>query len=381
MGLKIAILGTRGVPNNYGGFEHIAGYLSRGLVTKGHEVTVYNSSKHPYRDNNWHGVRIIHCFDPEYMIGVPGQFIYDLNCILDARKRNYDIILMLGYTSSSVWGFLYPRKPVVITNMDGLEWQRTKYSRPVREFLKFAELLAVQSSRFHVADSPMIKDYLDQKYEIRCKYIAYGAELDRKPDENQLREYGLNKHDYFLLMARMEPENNIEMILDGYCLSKSEMRFAVIGNTGNGYGKHLVTKYRNEKRIVFLGALFDEAKVHSITSFCKLYFHGHTVGGTNPSLLDAMAARAPLAIHDNVFNKSITNGNAILFTSASDVSDLIRKNDYSNEVYLNNNYAAIKSEFNWSRIIDQYESYFMACSLSNPGYYSLKHEERILYKR
>jgi glycosyltransferase involved in cell wall biosynthesis len=381
MGLKIAILGTRGVPNNYGGFEHIAGYLSRGLVSKGHDVTVYNSSKHPYRDNNWHGVRIIHCFDPEYLIGVPGQFIYDLNCILDTRKRNYDILLMLGYTSSSIWGFLYPRRPVVITNMDGLEWQRTKYSRPVREFLKFAELLAVQSSRFHVADSPMIKEYLDNKYSIRCKYIAYGAELDREPDENLLKEYGLHKQGYFLLMARMEPENNIEMILDGFCQSKSETRFAVIGNTGNGYGKHLVAKYRSEKRIVFLGALFDEAKVHSITSFCKLYFHGHSVGGTNPSLLDAMAARAPLAVHDNMFNKSITNGNALLFTTASDVSDLIRKNSYSNEIFIKNNYAAIKSEFNWSRIIDQYESYFMACSLSNPGYYPLKHEERILYKR
>jgi glycosyltransferase involved in cell wall biosynthesis len=247
--------------------------------------------------------------------------------------------------------------------------------------LKFAELLAVQASRFHVADSPVIKEYLDHKYTIRCKYIAYGAELDREPEESLLEEYGLQKNDYFLLMARMEPENNIEMILDGYCLSNSETRFVVIGNIGNGYGRQLAEKYRNEKRIVFLGALFDEAKVHSITSFCKLYFHGHTVGGTNPSLLDAMAARAPLAIHDNMFNKTITNGNALLFTNSSDVSDLIRKNGYSNEVFIENNYTAIKSEYNWSRIIDQYESYFMACSLSNTGYYPLKHEERILYKR
>jgi hypothetical protein len=161
MKLKIAILGTRGVPNNYGGFEHIAGYLSRGLVDKGHDVTVYNSSKHPYQENEWLGVEIVHCFDPEYLIGVPGQFIYDLNCILHARNRKYDIILMLGYTSSSIWKFLYPRKAIIITNMDGLEWQRTKYSKPVRRFLKYAEKLAVQSSRFHIADSPIIKKYLD----------------------------------------------------------------------------------------------------------------------------------------------------------------------------------------------------------------------------
>jgi len=117
MGLRIGILGTRGVPNHYGGFEHFAAHLSKGLVEKGHEVTVYNSGKHPYQEKEWHGVRIVHCFDPEYIIGVPGQFVYDLNCILDARRRNYDIILMLGYTSSSIWGFLYPKNSIVISNM------------------------------------------------------------------------------------------------------------------------------------------------------------------------------------------------------------------------------------------------------------------------
>jgi glycosyltransferase involved in cell wall biosynthesis len=381
MGLKIAILGTRGVPNNYGGFEHIAGYLSRGLVEKGHEVTVYNSSKHPYQKKSWHGVRIIHCFDPEYLIGVPGQFVYDFNCIMDTRKRNYDIILMLGYTSSSVWGFLYPRKAIVLTNMDGLEWQRTKYSKPVRSFLKYAEKLAVGSSRFHIADSPVIKEYLDSKYHINSKYIAYGAGLNPAVDENLLGGYGLKKHNYFLLMARMEPENNVEMILNGYSLTDSKLPFVVIGNTGNGFGKYLVEKYKNESRIVFLGAIFDEIKVQTITAFCSLYFHGHTVGGTNPSLLDAMAARAPLAIHNNAFNKSIVKNNALLFTNSTDVRNLISANQYSNEVFIKNNYSTIAKEFTWNGIITQYEEFFLACYLGNQAYYPLKHEESILYKR
>ncbi len=381
MGLKIAILGTRGVPNNYGGFQHIAGYLSRGLVQKGHEVTVYNSSKHPYQEKEWHGVNIIHCFDPEYLIGVPGQFVYDLNCIIDTRKRNYDIILMLGYTSSSVWGFLYPNKTIIITNMDGLEWQRTKYSKPVRSFLKYAEKLAVQSSRYHVADSPVIKDYLDNKYNINTKYIAYGAGLYPAANENILNEYGLTKYQYFLLMARMEPENNIEMILDGYCLTTTKIKFIIIGNTGNGFGKYLVGKYRNESRIVFLGAIFDEIKVQSITTFCKLYFHGHSVGGTNPSLLDAMASRAPIAIHNNAFNRSIIKGNALQFKTTTDVYNLINSNQYLNEVHINNNYSTITIEFSWNQIIDQYESYFLTCYLANQEYYPLKHEESFLYKR
>jgi len=378
--LKIAILGTRGVPNNYGGFEHIAGYLAKGLVEKGHELTVYNSSRHPYKEKEWMGVQIVRCFDPEYLIGVPGQFIYDLNCILDVRKRKYDILLMLGYTSSSVWGFLYPGKTAVITNMDGLEWQRTKYSKPVKRFLKFAEKLAIQSSQFHLADSPVIKDYLDAKYGINSKYIAYGANPCPATDENLLKDYGLNKNEYFLLMARMEPENNIEMILDGFEISGSKMTFAVIGNTKNRFGGHLTEKYKQDKRIIFLGAIFDDLKVQTITSFCKLYFHGHSVGGTNPSLLDAMAAKVPLAVHSNAFNKSLTKENALTFTDATDVCELINADNYYNEKHIQNNYFTINNHFGWDQIIGQYEQYILSCYYSNKPYYPIGREEGVLLK-
>jgi len=361
MALKIGILGTRGVPNHYGGFEHFAAHLSRGLVANGHQVTVYNSSKHPYQKKEWHGVRIVHCFDPEYIIGVPGQFIYDLNCILHARKEKYDIVLMLGYTSSSVWGFLYPAYSTVITNMDGLEWKRTKFSKPVRRFLQYAEKLAVRFSHFHIADSPVIKKYIDSRYQIQSKYIAYGAGLYPLTDETQLDTYGLTKNNYFLLMARMEPENNIEMVLDGYCLTTTATKFVVIGNTGNGYGSYLADKYKNDKRIVFLGPIFDEQIVQSLTSCCSLYFHGHSVGGTNPSLLDAMAARAPLAVHNNPFNLSIVKENTLLFSNAADVCNLINANNFVNTEHIENNYATIKNQFTWEKIISQYENYFLEC--------------------
>src|SRR5450432_228877 len=369
MGLKIAILGTRGVPNNYGGFEHIAGHLSRGLVQKGHEVTVYNSSKHPYKEKQWHGVQIIHRFDPEFLIGTPGQFLYDLNCILDVRKKDYDIVLMLGYTSSSIWGFLYPKNAIVITNMDGLEWKRSKYANPVKRFLKYAEKLAVQSSGFHIADSPVIKKYLDTKYNIKSKYIAYGAGLYPVADANLLNEYVLEKYQYFLLMARMEPENNIEMILDGYSLTNAETKFVVIGNTSNRYGKKMVKKYKNDTRIIFMGALFNEIKVQTLTAFCKLYFHGHSVGGTNPSLLEAMAAKAPIAIHNDIFNNAIIKGNGLHFKSLTDVFNLINANHFTNETHIRNNYAMIVNEFTWEKIVNQYEYFFLSCYLTNQSYY------------
>jgi glycosyltransferase involved in cell wall biosynthesis len=373
MGLRIAILGTRGVPNNYGGFEHIAGHLSRGLVQKGHDVTVYNSSKHPYRENKWHGVHIIHCYDPEYLIGTAGQFVYDLNCILDARRREYDIILMLGYTSSSIWGFLYPRKAIVITNMDGLEWKRSKYPAAVKSFLRKAEKWAIQASNFHIADSLVIREYLDSKYNIKCKFIAYGAGIYPVADENLLKEYQLEKNKYYLLMARMEPENNVEMILDGFTMTNSETRFVVIGNTENRYGKSLKEKYKSDPRIKFLGALFNEIKVQTLTTFCKLYFHGHSVGGTNPSLLDAMAAKAPIAIHNNAFNDAIIKGNALRFNNANDVYDIIHSNHLPDEIQIEDNYVMIASEYTWEKIVNQYEYYFLSCYLNKQPYYTVKH--------
>src|SRR5690606_15248269 len=127
----IAILGTRGIPNNYGGFEQFAEYLSSYLANKGHEVDVYCSSSHPYQKSLWSKVNLIHIYDPENQLGTLGQFVYDLNCILDSRKRDFDIILQLGYTSNSIWGWLFSSKPIIVTNMDGLEWKRSKYSKPV----------------------------------------------------------------------------------------------------------------------------------------------------------------------------------------------------------------------------------------------------------
>src|SRR5690349_15755847 len=120
--MKIGIVGTRGIPNRYGGFEQFIEFVAPELVNRGHEVYVYNSSLHPYKEPTYKGVHIISKTDPENKIGTAGQFIYDLNCIRDSRKRNYDVILQLGYTSSSIWTFLYPSGSLLVTNMDGLEW-------------------------------------------------------------------------------------------------------------------------------------------------------------------------------------------------------------------------------------------------------------------
>lgn len=373
MKLRIAILGTRGIPNYYGGFEHISEYVSAGLVQRGHSVTVYNSHNHPYKEDSWNGVQIVHCYDPEYAIGTAGQFVYDLNCLRDARKRNFDVVLIMGYTSSSVWGSMYPQNSTIITNMDGMEWKRSKYSKPVQKFLRYAEKLAVKHSEYYISDSLVIKGYLADKYQINSEYIPYGADLFTEEEREQIDLEDALKEDYFLLMARMEPENNIESILDGFNQSNSARKFKVLGDTNNRFGKFITHKFNNDERIEFKGGVWDTPKIRLMQNNSYLYFHGHSVGGTNPSLLEAMASEALIAAHNNPFNKAVLTSDAYYFSNAADVRQLVenvqRKDTERNMV--NNNLRKIQYQFNWEKVIDQYENFIIECHRD-------KHHERII---
>ena len=361
--MNIGIIGSRGIPNRYGGYEQVAGYLSAGLVQRHHRVSVYNSHRHPYRENTWNGVNIIRCYDPESWMGTAGQFIYDLNCIRDARKRKFDILLFLGYTSSSLWGSIYPKKSIIITNMDGMEWMRSKYSKPVRKFLKYAEKLAVRSSKFHIADSIVIKDYLDKKYGINCRYIAYGS--DKISDVFKTSDILFDAEPgYFMLMARMEKENNIDIILEGYQLTAPKEEIIVVGDNTNGYGKSLVRKYVNNENIKFKGAIFDGDIIRGLIAGSSLYFHGHSVGGTNPSLLEAMASNALIAAHDNPYNRAILGDDGIYFSTSSDVKRIISHPQDDRERMIKNNAHKISTLYTWDKIIDDYEQFFKECLLA-----------------
>ena len=308
-------------------------------------------------------MQIIHCYDAEKAIGTAGQFVYDFNCIRNARKKNFDVILFLGYTSSSIWGSLFPREAVIISNMDGMEWKRSKYSGPVKRFLMYAERLAVKYSSHLIADSTAVQKYLEKKYKIQSSYIPYGAEISESVDEDQLRPYGLVKYNYFMLMARMEPENNIDIILGGFCKTAAPEQFMVVGNTNNVFGKKMIEKYGSDKRVHFTEAIFDEGKINALRKFCKLYFHGHSVGGTNPSLLEAMASEALIAAHDNEFNRVVLQNDGFYFIVADQVAQLIQTINHPEKTLemINNNLKKVKEQFNWLAVVDAYEAVIIDC--------------------
>jgi glycosyltransferase involved in cell wall biosynthesis len=334
--MRVGILGTRGIPNAYGGFEQFAQYLALGLTRKGHEVFVYNSSDHPFRQNQWNGVGIIHCKDWEKRIGTAGQFLYDYNCFRDAARRDYDILLHLGYTSSSVWYRLWPAKAINIVNMDGLEWKRSKYNRLTQRFLQRAEGWAVKYADVLVADSTGIRNYLREQYDKDSVYIPYGAEIPETYDTRALERLNLAVDGYLLIMARIEPENNIEMILQGWIASDREWP------------------------LVIIGAIYDLATVNALRHYSHLYFHGHSVGGTNPSLLEAMACGCDIAAHDNIFNRAVLGADARYFSTTEGVSSILTSESsvQMRTDWRERNLEKIMREYRWEKIIDDYEKLF-----------------------
>jgi hypothetical protein len=233
--MKIAILGTKGIPNNYGGYEQFAEYISVELVKLGHSVTVYNPNYHPYSETKYNGVNIVSIFSPENVIGSAANFIYDHLCLKHALKQDFDIIYEAGYHSVALSLKLLRVKnmtgPVLITNMDGLEWKRSKWNSLTRRLIKALEKIAINHSPYLISDNEGIRNYYLKNFNRDSFFIPYGAELMKDPDETHLIEYDLKIHEYFMLIARLEPENNIEPVVEGYLKSASHLPLIIIGES------------------------------------------------------------------------------------------------------------------------------------------------------
>ncbi len=354
--LNIALLGTRGIPNTYGGFEQCAEYLSQGLVGKGHQVSVYCSSNHGQQLPNWNGVDLIHCNDPEDKYGSAGQFIYDLNCILDARHRNYDVIIQFGYTSSSIWHWLWPKQSTHIVNMDGMEFLRAKYGPITKLFLKGAEKLAALGADILVADNIGIQSYLEDKFpQNQTRFISYGADFSKKIKLNLsiLQVFNLKSNEFDLIICRMVPENSVLTMLKAHELSNHNRKLVVVGDTNNSFGKRLLSKF-NGPRIVFTQGVYDISALNTLRSNCLYYLHGHTVGGTNPSLLEAMAYSHRIIAHNNGFNRSILGEYSTYFSDELSLSKISNRVDINSQLEFTQSILA--NNHRWRDIIDQYES-------------------------
>lgn len=362
--MKIAFLGTKGIPNNYGGFEQFAEYLSVRLVARGHRVTVYNPSFHSYEGSEFKGVQIERVFSPEKWMGGAANFLYDHLCLRHALRQDYDVIYEAGYhsvaASYKLLGIRKCLKPVIITNMDGLEWKRSKWNPLVQKLIQWLEKIAVRESPYLISDNPGIRQYYLDQFHRDSFFLPYGADPISNFDPSHLKPYDVLPGGYFILIARMEPENNVELILDGYAASGNPAPFLVIGNYGNRFGKHLFKKFSSKVR--FLGGVYDKGVLDSLRHFSKAYLHGHSVGGTNPSLLEAMSCRCFILSHNNAFNRGVLEEHAVYFSSEEELA--IQFNtmeallETKGDTFKKENYRKIMETYNWDTITLRHENLF-----------------------
>lgn len=319
MDKRIGIVGTRGLPPKYGGFETWADQLQTGLGSrfdfvivgeKGTRVSDYDY-KCDYREVS--------------LMKGKATVIYYLLSLL--RVKDCDVILVVGL--GAAW--LYPlrvffSKKILITNIDGLEWKRSRFNRVGRLILRLYEHLAVSFSDYVVSDSTGITTYLQNTYgssvSRKIRQIEYAApKMNYRVQNNE-------NYKYSLLVARLVPENNIEMIANAYNLSSIDYKLLIVGNVDNDYFKNTLNKYTSDK-VEFIGGVYDKSKLTGLRIHAEFSFHGHSVGGTNPSLLEAMVAGRPIIAHDNEFNRATLSSTGMFFKDVGDLRDLL------NDIHVN----------------------------------------------
>lgn len=322
---KVFIAGTRGVPNRYGGFERLVEVLAPDLVQRGHEVTVFCESPQAASDvrisDTWHGVQ--RHFVSKSVGGPLGTLEYDYRSIMAIPRRS--VALLFGYGTALFQLRLRALRIPHAVNMDGIEWQRAKWGVAARTWLRLNEFVATRLSDILIADHPEIRIYLAHRLGVDSRMIAYGVDLGASRDVGSghaVAEKYASKQ-FFLVIARAEPENQIHVILEAYRLSRTSVPLLVVGDfDATVYGRSLKA---NNPSVDFAGPVYDESALNRLRSAATLYVHGHSVGGTNPSLIEAMAAGGVVAAHDNVFNRWVAGGGALYFGGSGDLAEYLKR--------------------------------------------------------
>ena len=324
--MKVLILGTRGIPAQHGGFETFAEGLSRFLVERGHSVTVYCQwdEEPPLRRDSWKGVERVNIRAAPSALGT---ILFDAKAVWDSLWQD-GVVLTLGYNTAifSLVYFFTGRKSVM--NMDGLEWKREKWSKLERLWLRFNEFAGAKLSDRLIADHPVIGEHLENLVaKDKITVIPYGADLVKisnvmAPDEC-IGDLPIHPNLYALVIARPEPENSLLQIVQAFSTATRGINLLVLGRLKpdtNRYHKEVLEAASAE--VVFPGAIYDSRRVRGLRQYARLYIHGHKVGGTNPSLVEAMAAGNAVVAHDNPFNRWVAGPGALYFGDSNELSSI-----------------------------------------------------------
>lgn len=362
--MRVLILGTRGIPAKHGGFETFAEQLALYLTSHGHQVTVYcqNEKNQAIYTDMWNGIERVFVHGP---VGPVGTILFDWRSVLHSIRKD-DVVLTLGYNTAvfSLMYHLYNRTTVM--NMDGIEWKRQKWSHLERLWLRLNELAGARLSKHLIADHPRIREHLKWAVDSsKVTVIPYGADAVHHADESVLEGYGLNPRGYALVIARPEPENSILEIVGAYSQRERGIKLVVLGKFNSGNAYHQTVLKSASPEVVFPGAIYDRRTVEALRFHSRVYLHGHQVGGTNPSLVEALAAGNPVIAHDNQFTRWVAGDGAEFFTNdvhLAAIFDELLGDDAKLSQMSNASRKQHNEKFTQERVMNEYESLLLRFS-------------------
>ena len=347
---KIAVVGTVGIPACYGGFESLVENLTFKKNDDIHYIVFCSSKSYADKKIKHNNAELIYL--PIKANGLQ-SVIYDIVSLILCLFKKPDVVLILGVSGCiflPIFKFLSNSK--IITNIDGLEWKRAKWSKQAKWFLKLSEKLAVKYSDVIISDNKAIANHVMNEYKINSQVIAYGGDHALGSSDVFLND---DCSDYYLSVCRIEPENNIELILSAISLSKYEIIF--IGNWNSSkYGRELREKYKSFDNVKMLDPVYEIETLFKYRYDCKAYIHGHSAGGTNPSLVEMMHFSKNIIAFDCDFNRYSTDSKAIFFSSSSSLIDAI---NYSESVDIGSEMKEIAKElYTWDKVANEYEKLY-----------------------
>ena len=359
--MKLAILGTRGIPAAHGGFETFAERLAQFLVERGWHVTVYCQVDEGIGTaiDEWGGVHRV--LIPVARNGALGTMEFDWKCISHLlRDDDPGLVLTLGYNTAVFCARLRKAKIPNIINMDGIEWRRVKWRRHERAWLWLNERAGCWFGNCLVADHPEIANHLATRVSRKkIVTIPYGARNIQSADASVLVSFGIRPGRFLLVVARPEPENSIQEIVRAFSGAERGYHLVLLGEYNrhqNDYHREVLRTASDE--VKFPGAIYDRRVVEALRFHCRIYIHGHQVGGTNPSLVEALGAGSAILAHDNRFNRWVTAGNAHYFSSEKECAEQIARllsDDREIEVMRRASRDRFSSRFTWERVLTEYE--------------------------
>lgn len=357
--LRIALLGTRGIPARYGGFETCVEEVGQRLVRAGHQVQVYcrlpEGAKPADQLSNYLGMQLIHL--PAVRRRTLETLTHTALSVASRSLTGADCAIVFNAANAPFLPVLRIRNIPVATHVDGLEWRRAKWSGVGQRYYRAMEALAVRWSDALIADAVGISDYYQTEFDADTTQIAYGAPILQAPGADRLAELGLAPRGYHLVVARFEPENHVLEIVQGYTASAATLPLVVVGSAPYADDYKARIEAAADNRVRLLGGLWDQDQLNQLYANTTSYIHGHSVGGTNPSLLRAAGAGAYTIAYDCIFNREVLDGEADFFTDAEGLGPLILSSENSLEATVArgaSSQAAIR-RYDWDDVAQAYE--------------------------